>query len=73
MDFKGYKTYPSQWPQELDSMDLSAGTRGDARFYYSGMAQAVVLDRLNVDWQPRIMTGGVWLEDLLQEALSREP
>jgi hypothetical protein len=39
------------------------------RFYYSGMAQAVLLDRLMPDWKVRAWSEGVWLEDLLAEAV----
>ena len=42
---------------------------GDTRFYYSGLAQAAILDRLAPGWRTRILTEDVWLEDLLKEAV----
>ena len=40
-----------------------------ARIRYSGMAQAVLLDRLMPGWKDRAWAEGVWLEDLLVEAV----
>ena len=42
---------------------------GDGRFYYSGMAQAYLLDRLLPGWKQRAFEDGIWLETLLIEAL----
>ncbi len=42
---------------------------GEARFYYTGLAEAALLDRLMPDWKARVMAKGVWLEDLLQLAV----
>jgi hypothetical protein len=42
---------------------------GDLRFYLSGMAQARLLDELDPEWKQKIMRNGVYLEDLLREAL----
>jgi len=50
-----------------------AGATGDGRFYYSGFAQAVLFDRLAPDWKERLFDEGVWLEDLLSEALDEVP
>ena len=41
----------------------------DTRFYYTGMAQAFLLDRLMPDWKSSIFSEGVWLEDLLRQAI----
>jgi len=42
---------------------------GDGRFYYSGMAQAVLLDRLMPGWKDQALEDGVFLEDLLEAAV----
>ena len=47
----------------------SAG-REDIRFYYSGMAQAVALDRLMPTWKTRAFADATWLETLLAEAVA---
>jgi hypothetical protein len=67
-DFKDYRTFEQRWSQELDQMKRQAAWEGDIRFYYTGMAQAIVLDRLMPDWKARILTETTGLEDLLREA-----
>ena len=68
-DFNGYRNFSGKWAQELITLRLqSHGT--EIRFYYSGMAQAFLLDRLNSDWKTTILQGNVFLEDLLSEALT---
>lgn len=68
-DFKAYTTYSQRWSQELGQMKRQAGQEGDVRFYYTGMTQAVLLDRLMPDWKAHILTEMVALEDLLREAV----
>jgi hypothetical protein len=41
----------------------------DGRFYYSGMAQAMLLDHLMPDWKNQVLNEGVFLEDLLETAV----
>ena len=50
-------------------MKRQATQEGEVRFYYTGMAQAVVLDQLLPDWKTRILAGEIRLEDLLREAI----
>jgi hypothetical protein len=45
---------------------------GDGRFYYSGMAQAVLLDRLMPGWKDQVLVDGVSLEGLLMTAVKGE-
>ncbi len=71
-DFAGYAGFDGKWSRELSQMNRSAGGE-DVRFYYSGMAQAVVLDRLIPGWKARVLTGGVWLEALVAEAAGSAP
>jgi hypothetical protein len=52
-------------------MKRQAALEGDVRFYYTGMAQAVLLDRLMPDWKAHILTETVALEDLLREAVQQ--
>ena len=67
-DFKGYATFQSRWSQELGQMRRQAASEGDTRFYYTGMAQATLLDRLLPGWKARIFGEGAWPETLLAEA-----
>ena len=61
-DSKGYATFDRHGSQELGQMKQQATREGATRFYYTGMAQAILLDRLMAD---------VWLEELLSEAVQR--
>ena len=68
-DFKSYSSFTGKWAEEL--ITLRRQSKGDEiRFYYSGMAQAFLLDRLNPDWKARILKDDVFLEDLLYEVLT---
>ena len=68
-DFRGYGTFAGRWRSEISTLRQQADRQGDSRFYYSGMAQAFLLDELMPEWKGRIMSGGVWLESLLAEAV----
>lgn len=69
--FDGYTAFEQRWSQEFSQMRRQATRGGDTRFYYTGMAQAVLLDRLMQGWKARVLTEDVWLEDLLGEAVQR--
>lgn len=68
-DFRGYEKYEQRWAREIDQMKRMAGDGDETRFYYTGMAQAVLLDRLDPAWKARLFEPGIWLEDLLAEAV----
>ncbi len=68
-DFNGYATFNKRWTQEVDQIGRMADDRGDGRFYYSGMVQAVLLDRLLPGWKAHVLANGVFLEDLLETAV----
>jgi hypothetical protein len=71
-DFDNYTGFETRWSQELDQMRRMADDEGDGRFYYSGMAQAYLLDRLMADWKPRAFEDDFWLDDFLSEFLFAE-
>ncbi|MBN1372582.1 MAG: hypothetical protein JW987_11645 [Anaerolineaceae bacterium] len=68
-NFHDYSQIDALWKSELNQMRRQAGLEGDTRFYYTGMAQGELLDRLMPDWKSRLFAEGVWLEDLLAEVL----
>ncbi len=70
-DFKDYETFDSHWNQEMRQTRQQAKRTGDVRFYYTGMLQAYLLDRLLPNWKERITAEGVYFEDLLWEALAQ--
>lgn len=67
-DFDDYATYRRRWEQEIDQIGRMAGDEGDGRFYYSGLAQAILLDRMAPGWKAEALQADVFLEDLLAEA-----
>lgn len=69
-DFDGYAAFNKRWTQEIDQIGRMADDHGDGRFYYSGMAQAVLLDRLLPDWKTQALIDGVFLDDLLVTAVA---
>lgn len=70
-DFKDYETFESHWSQEMRQARQQASREGDVRFYYTGMLQAYLLDRLMPAWKERITEEGIYLEDLLREAVEQ--
>jgi hypothetical protein len=67
--FSGYKKIDQIWLQQIQQIRSMSKDDGDIRYYYSGWAQAVLLDRLAPGWRTRILSENVMLEDLLQEAV----
>jgi hypothetical protein len=67
--FYDYEKFDQRWTRELDQMKRMAQDESERRFYYSGMAQAVLLDRLDPDWKSKIFEPGIWLDGLLEEAV----
>jgi hypothetical protein len=49
-------------------MKRQATREGEPRFYYTGMAQAMLLDRLQPGWQDHVLSDDVWLDMLLDKA-----
>jgi hypothetical protein len=50
-------------------MKRQAAQEGEPRFYYTGLAEGLLLDRLASGWQEGALQDGVWVEDLLQQAI----
>lgn len=68
-DYSVFAAHERRWSEELDTMVRMADDPGDGRFYYSGMAQAMLLDSLLPGWKARAFQPGVYLEDLLRASL----
>lgn len=69
--FKQYRTFNQRWSRELDQISRMAENVGDGRFYYSGMAQAYILDQLDPGWKNKLAEDPFLnLEDILAEALN---
>jgi hypothetical protein len=70
-DYDGYTGYDRRWSQELGQLTMMAEDRGDGRFYYTGMAQAFLLDKLMLEWKLQAFEEDVWLDELLEIAVSK--
>ncbi len=70
-DFDGFRNFGRQWDRELSTLRLQSSGE-ETRFYYAGMAEAFLLDRLLPGWRTRILNDGVCLEDLLSEAIASD-
>jgi hypothetical protein len=68
-DFHAYDTREQYWSQQVGEIGRLSGREGGTRFYYTGMAQAILLDRLLPDWKEWAFDPGMMLEDLLREAV----
>lgn len=69
--FKAYATFNQRWSQEMGVLVRSSNEESTTRFYYTGMAQATLLDRLAPGWKAQAMQPDVWLEDLLAAAVAQ--
>lgn len=69
--FDGYRGFERRWTNELAQIQRMAGDEGDGRFYYSGMAQAYLLDRLSPGWKATAFDDNIWLDDLLQAIVQK--
>lgn len=68
-DFDSYQKFAQRWEKEIDQLQGPGTQPDEGRFYYSGMAQAYLLDKLLPGWKEQAMQPGVWLEDLLARAI----
>jgi hypothetical protein len=70
-DFKNYSTRSRYWSRQLNEVPRLLGHSDEKRFYYSGMAQAILLDRLSPSWKQRAFSPTVFQETLLRDAVVR--
>jgi hypothetical protein len=72
-DFDAYTRQEMFWNQQLKEAASSSVSQGESKFYYSGLVQAAVLDRLFPTWKERILITDLALEDLLRELTPIQP
>lgn len=68
--FKNYRNYAKYYKQQIEEVRRSATRKSENRFYYTGMLQAVMLDRLMPEWKKEAFEDDVYLEQLLGEVLN---
>jgi len=67
--FSDYRSRERYWTGQVKELQRMAGRDGDSRFYYSGFAQGVLLDRFQPGWKQRLWSEDIWLEELLAQVL----
>jgi hypothetical protein len=70
-DFKQYQKVDQRWSDELFQL-RHPQTTGESRLYMTGLAQAFLLDDLMPGWKDIYWQEGVFLEDLLRQAVGKE-
>ena len=65
----GYRNFERNWADQVRQLGQQSQREGDGRFYYSGWVQAVMLDRLALGWKNSAMQPGIYLENLLEQAV----
>jgi hypothetical protein len=70
--FKNYAGFQQRWSQEIQQINRVANRQSDERFYYSGLAQAALLDRLMPDWTTKLFSEDIFLEDWLKQAIKSQ-
>lgn len=68
-DLDHYRSFAGRWGQEMTTLRLQS-KEGENRFYYSGMAQAFLLDHFSPRWRTQVLENNVFLEGLLEEAIT---
>lgn len=66
-EFKNYKTWSKYVSRQITEVKRAANRPGESRFYYGGMLQAVILDRLMPEWKNEAFENQVYLDDLLKK------
>lgn len=72
----GYKTYRQVWEEDYKNRTFlvkHAGRAAQSRtaFYHLGLGKGLLLDKLMPDWKARYFAPGVWLDDLIFDALGQ--
>lgn len=68
-DFKNYKNRSSWFNRQVNEVKRTASRPGESRFYYGGMLQAQMLDRLLPNWKNSAYEENIYLDDLLKLAV----
>ena len=69
--FKNYKSALSYFNQQIVEVRRAAKRPSENRFYYSGMLQAVLLDRFSPGWKNEAFKEEVFLENLLEKSVNK--
>jgi hypothetical protein len=67
-DFNSYQSFESYFENQVAETKRAVARDGESRFYYTGMLQAMLLDRVGGGWKSRVFQEGVYLDDLLSNS-----
>jgi hypothetical protein len=70
-DFKQYQKINQRWSQEIIQLRYQTSS-GENQLYMTGMAQAFLLNDIMPGWKEKYWDEGIFLEDLLREAITGE-
>lgn len=70
-EFEAYRGGQKKWDSEIQQILREANADEDGRFYYTGFAQAALLDRFASGWQSHLFDEDVTLEGLLMAAVGK--
>jgi hypothetical protein len=68
-EFHDYASRERFWKQQFQELKRMSNRYSEIRFYYTGMAQATLLDWIIPDWKSQAMESDSYLEDLLRSAI----
>lgn len=66
---RAWESYYKPMPFQIKQLGNASQSRNE--FYNFGLGMALVLDRIEPDWQKKYFDAGVWLDDLLHDATRR--
>jgi len=68
-NFNSYQDRARFMSEQLGEAQVTQGRNGETRLYYSGLAQAMLLDRLLPGWKEKAFEPDVTIETLLRQTL----
>jgi hypothetical protein len=69
-EFHDYASRGRFWKQQFQELKRMSNREGEIRLYYTGMAQATLLDWIMPDWRSQAMKPDSYLEDILRAAIN---
>lgn len=69
--FENYKASPDYLKRQILEVKRAVNRPGENRFYYTGMIQALILDRIYPGWKKEAFEDNIYLDDLLEMAINK--
>lgn len=65
--FENYDHFTPYFDQQLSEINRAVQRPEDNRFYYTGLLQALVLDKLGPEWKEKVFEKDIYIDDILFE------